>query len=107
MDRRIFLQQSSRWLAVASATAGLGAAASALGRRRALAEPIDPKTQRSVVRGLEWMANTQSRLGHWTANNGQYPTAMTALAGLAFLAEGSTATQGKYAENLRDRKSVV
>ena len=47
------------------------------------------------------MANTQSRLGHWTANNGQYPTAMTALAGLAMLAEGSTATQGKYAENLR------
>lgn len=101
MDRRIFLQESSRWLAAASATTAFGMASSAFGPRRAAAEPIDPKTQRSVARGLEWMANTQSRLGHWTANNGQYPTAMTALAGLAMLAEGSTATQGKYAENLR------
>ena len=30
-----------------------------------------------------------------------YPTAMTALAGMALLQEGSTTTQGKYAPNIR------
>jgi hypothetical protein len=61
----------------------------------------DPKVQRAVDRGLEWLANNQSRRGHWTANDGRYPTAMTALAGMALLAEGSTTTQGKYSAHLR------
>lgn len=56
---------------------------------------------RAIDRGLEWLANHQSRLGHWTANNNQYPTAMTALAGIAMLCEGSTTVQGKYAPNIR------
>ncbi len=60
----------------------------------------NPKVRKSAERGLEWVAKTQSRLGHWTAT-GQYPTAMTALAGTALLCEGSTTTQGKYAENIR------
>jgi hypothetical protein len=55
---------------------------------------------RVVVRGLEWLAAHQSRLGHWAAANDRYPTAMTALAGTAFLCEGSTTTQGKYAANV-------
>lgn len=59
------------------------------------------KVDRAVSRGLDWLANTQSRLGHWTANDGRYPTAMTALAGMALMAEGSTTTQGKYAPNIR------
>ena len=61
----------------------------------------DPKVRAVVHRGLEWVANSQSRLGHWTANDGRYGTAMTALAGMALLAEGSTTTQGKYAANIR------
>ncbi len=61
----------------------------------------DPKVQQVVQRGLDWLAKNQSRVGHWTANNGQYPTAMTGLAGLAMLCEGSTTTQGKYAPNIR------
>ncbi len=56
---------------------------------------------RTVGRGLEWLAAHQSRLGHWTAGAEQYPTAMTALAGTAMLCEGSTTMQGKYAPNLR------
>jgi hypothetical protein len=41
-------------------------------------------------------------MGHWTAGNGEpYPTAMTALAGIAMLSEGSTTMQGKYAPNIR------
>jgi hypothetical protein len=54
----------------------------------------DPKVQKAVTRGLEWVANSQSKRGHWTANDSRYPTAMTALAGMALLAEGSTTTQG-------------
>lgn len=61
----------------------------------------DPRVRRAIDRGLQWTAGMQSQLGHWTANNGQYPTAMTALAGVALLSEGSTTTQGKYAHNVR------
>jgi hypothetical protein len=55
--------------------------------------------ERSIDRGLKWVANTQSRLGHWTAS--AYPTAMTALAGTALICSGSTSTQGPYAQNIR------
>ena len=48
----------------------------------------DPKVRQVVARGLEWLANSQSRLGHWTADRGQYPTAMTGLAGIALMCEG-------------------
>jgi squalene cyclase len=69
---------------------------------RAAAEPIhDPKVRAAIHRGLDWIANSQSRLGHWSANEGRYSTAMTALSGMALLAEGSTTTQGKYAPNIR------
>jgi hypothetical protein len=61
----------------------------------------DPRVQRVITRGLDWVANTQSRLGHWTANEAHYSTAMTALAGIALLQEGSTTTQGKYSPNIR------
>lgn len=65
------------------------------------AQALDEKTDRVVTRGLDWLANTQSRLGHWSANEGRYPTAMTALAGMALLGEGSTTTQGKYSPQIR------
>ena len=55
---------------------------------------------RTVVKGgVGWLAHEQHELGHWTAQ-GRYPTAMTALAGLAMLSEGSTPTQGRYASNI-------
>ena len=56
--------------------------------------------KRTIGRGLEWLAKNQSRLGHWAAG-GQYRVPMTALAGMALLAEGSTATQGKFAKQIR------
>ena len=65
-----------------------------------LASPSDPQTRVTVSQGLDWLAFQQHKLGHWTAQ-GRYPAAMTSLAGLAFLCEGSTTTQGKYAENVR------
>lgn len=60
----------------------------------------DALTDEVVDQGLVWLASQQHRLGHWTAQ-GRYPTAMTALSGMAFLCEGSTPTQGMYAGNVR------
>ncbi|MGO8746729.1 MAG: prenyltransferase/squalene oxidase repeat-containing protein [Thermoguttaceae bacterium] len=57
--------------------------------------------QRTVTRGLDWLAAHQSRRGSWGAVQNHYPTAMTAMSGVALLAEGSTTTQGKYADNIR------
>ena len=65
------------------------------------AAAMDAKTQRVVDRGLQWLATRQSRLGHWATGDGKYASAITALAGMAFLAEGSTTTQGKYAPQIR------
>ncbi len=53
-----------------------------------------------IGRGLDWLAKRQSRDGHWAANGTRYPVAMTALAGMAMLGEGSTTTQGRYARNI-------
>ena len=65
----------------------------------AAAARLDDATQRSIKRGLDWIAETQSKLGHWTAQT--YPTAMTALAGTALIASGSTTTQVPYARQIR------
>jgi hypothetical protein len=67
--------------------------------RSAIARADGGRVSRAVDQGLQWVARTQSKLGHWTAGN--YPTAMTALAGTALLCSGSTATQGPYARNIR------
>ena len=61
----------------------------------------DADVDRAVTRGLDWLKAHQSRLGNWTANGGMYPTSITAMSGIAFLCEGSTTTQGKYAPVVR------
>jgi len=61
----------------------------------------DEERNRAVTKGLDWLAANQSRRGNWDAD-GMYPSAMTGMAGIALLAEGSTATQGKYAPNIRE-----
>ena len=65
----------------------------------ALAGHYEPEWKHAIDRGLKWVASTQSRLGRWTAGN--YPTAMTALAGTALLCSGSTTRQGFYAKQIR------
>ncbi|MFM8804944.1 MAG: prenyltransferase/squalene oxidase repeat-containing protein, partial [Planctomycetia bacterium] len=65
------------------------------------AAPTDEKVDRVVSKGLDWLVARQSRRGSWVANENRYPTAMTALAGTALLMEGSTTTQGRYAEPIR------
>ncbi|MCL2710521.1 MAG: terpene cyclase/mutase family protein [Planctomycetaceae bacterium] len=60
----------------------------------------DDELNRTITRGLDWLATQQSRRGGWDAD-GLYPSAMTGMSGIALLAEGSTTTQGKYAPNIR------
>ena len=67
----------------------------------ARSDELKPEWQQSIDKGLSFLAKSQMRDGHWEANGGQYPTTMTALAGLALLMEGSTLREGKYAENIR------
>jgi len=85
---------------------GLGSLAAAgcsglfTGTRTALA--YDKAQYDKVVNGAcDWIANTQSRSGAWAGAQGSYPTAMTALAGMALICQGSTTTQGKYSATLR------
>jgi hypothetical protein len=75
-------------------------AIAALAAPPAWARTDNLRVRKVVTGGLDWLAYNQHKLGHWTAQ-GRYPTAMTALSGLAMLCEGSTTTTGKYAENIR------
>jgi hypothetical protein len=90
LTRRRLLKTATGSLAVAA----LGGAACP-----ARAAKDDPKTEAAIQKGLKWVAKSQSSLGHWTA--GGYPAAMTALAGTALIASGSTTIQGPYAKNIR------
>ncbi|MCG3125974.1 MAG: hypothetical protein CHACPFDD_00802 [Phycisphaerae bacterium] len=60
------------------------------------------EVERSIRRGLEYLAAQQNRDGSWRSRGGvgTYPVAMTALSGLALLSSGSTPTQGPYAKNV-------
>jgi Prenyltransferase and squalene oxidase repeat len=68
----------------------------------ARAEPPRVDVQENIRKGLDWLARHQDKVdGHWSAHQGQYPTSMTALAGMCFLMEGSTLREGKYSSHLR------
>ena len=76
---------------------GLGLASGAGAAPRGVPEKYRP----AVKKGLAWLVKQQHKDGYWTANGGIYPVPLTALSGMALLAEGSTTRQGKYAANLR------
>ncbi len=55
----------------------------------------------AIEKGLDYLKKTQAQDGHWEAQGGQYPTSMTAVAGMAFLMEGSTLKEGKYCDQVK------
>jgi hypothetical protein len=59
---------------------------------------LDP--QPMIDKGLDWLKRTQGGDGRWEAQGGAYPSAMTGLAGMAMLMEGSTLREGKYSDNI-------
>lgn len=60
---------------------------------------ITAETQKAIKKGLDWLAKTQSSEGGW-GDMGNNDVALTALAGLAFLANGSTPKRGPYADHV-------
>jgi hypothetical protein len=60
---------------------------------------INAPVLKAVRAGLDYLAKSQQADGSWTNDEGgrAYPTAITALAGTAFLANGNTPTRGAYA----------
>ncbi len=94
MNRKISRRTAAKALAAAISVPALTGFTN-----RVHAAKRDPKWEASIERGLKWVAREQSSLGHWTAGN--YPTAMTALAGIALISSGSTTTQGPYARHIR------
>src|SRR3982750_493758 len=64
---------------------------------------ITPQAQKAIKNGLEYIAKQQGQDGNYpNSQDGQeYPTVMTALAGMAFLANGNTPSRGPYADGVR------
>jgi hypothetical protein len=91
---RTQIQRVRRWL-IASALIASSVAPEAMAVTRSA------EVGTTVAKGLAWLASQQSPRGEWTANNDRYPTAITALCGIAMLCEGSTTTQGRYADHIR------
>jgi hypothetical protein len=62
-------------------------------------EHVTPEVEAMIERAADYLARTQNADGSWNNQGGwgRYPTAMTALAGTALLATGSTPTRGPYA----------
>ncbi len=67
-----------------------------------LPEMMDARTVKAIDRGLKYLARTQRSNGSWLNRGGYgtYPSVMTSLSGLAFLAGGSTPESGPYARNV-------
>lgn len=67
-----------------------------------LAKHITPAAAEAIEKGLSYLARNQARDGSWRNAGalGAYPVSMTSLAGIAFLADGNTTTQGRYAEQV-------
>ena len=68
-----------------------------------LPKHVTDKSQLAVAKGLAYLAKTQGQDGSWrnASDGAQYPVSMTALAGMAFLANGNTTSRGPYADNVR------
>ncbi len=63
---------------------------------------VTPVTQKSIEKGLDWLAARQHKNGSFGAGSSfQQNVAITSLCGLSFLAEGSTPQRGKYARNVK------
>src|SRR5262249_27247474 len=65
------------------------------------AEDVPEKYRPVVKKGLDWLVKQQHKDGHWAGTGDQYATSITAFAGLALVAEGSTPKKGDHAKALR------
>ena len=61
----------------------------------ARAEDLPPKYRVMTDKALQWLVQQQHKDGHWQTPGGQFATAMTGLAGMALLMQGSTMRDGR------------
>ena len=61
---------------------------------------VTPEVDQAVTRGLSFLATQQQPDGSFKGMGQGRSVAVPALTGLTFLASGSTARRGKYAQNL-------
>ena len=64
------------------------------------AEQLPPDVRDAVKKGLDYLVKQQHEDGHWSAAGQGHHIAMTAVAGIALLMEGSTIREGKYRKNI-------
>lgn len=74
-----------------------------------LPKHITPETVSAVKKGLDYLGKVQANDGSWHGlpDADHYPVAMAGLAGMAFLANGSTSTRGAYADQVRRTTSFI
>jgi hypothetical protein len=70
-------------------------------QRRVAADEAPAQYREMIQKGLTWLVRQQHKDGHWAANNNQFPVAITGMAGMTLLMDGSTLREGKYADNTR------
>jgi len=101
------------WLVLAAAAAACGQAIVPAARADApsamLPEMVTRKTVKAIDRGLNYLAKTQRPDGSWlnSGGYGTYPAAMTALAGVAMMGNGSTPETGPYCRNVTRAMSYL
>ena len=100
--RNVVAVASALFLACAQARVCAGAG-------ELLPRHLTPKIQIAVREGLDYLAKTQAPDGSWSnsKDGASYPISMTALAGMAFLANGNTQTRGPYADQVRAAQSFL
>src|SRR5262245_9114722 len=69
----------------------------------ARADSVPKEYQPMIDKGLGWLAKQQHKDGHWEGDleGRRFPVAMTAMSGVALLAEGSTVREGRYRAHIR------
>jgi hypothetical protein len=97
-------------LAASAPAAGGEAPASTKGE---LADHLTPAATRAIERGLEYLAAQQAKDGSWSLNRaptrtgGSGHVGITALAGIAMMANGNVPGRGKYGENVLEAAEFI
>src|SRR5262249_54261272 len=64
-------------------------------------DPLEPQFEKMVEKALQWLVKQQHADGHWEAPGGQFVSAMTAMAGICLLEEGSTMREGRFRKEIK------
>lgn len=61
---------------------------------------LSARTDEAVRRGVHFLVRSQARNGSWSSLRQDYPSTMTAMAGLALMAAGNTPHEGPHADSV-------